>query len=209
MRMDYVRATALAVAIGQAFALLMGLWGFATGNWLLVLIAIFVWLGAGQEGREVEAKGVLRGVTVGQAMTSSFQPLTPEEPLASAVELTLTTAQTDFPIVTAGGRVVGLLTHGDLLRGLRAGQETAPVERLMRTPVPVAAPAEPLYEAQERMAAASLPALPVVDPAGRLVGLLTAAGVNEAYRVFSASPRLATRQGSQRESKQSPTPVAP
>jgi Zn-dependent protease/CBS domain-containing protein len=208
MRIDYVRATALAVTIGQAFAMVLGLWGFATGNWFLVLIAIFVWLGASQEGRDVETKGVLREVSVADAMTREFHTLRPDEPLATAVELTLSTAQTDFLVVTSESRLVGLLTHADVLRALRSGQEEAPVERIMRAPVPTTTPTEPLHAAQERMAAAGLPALPVVDPAGYPTALLTASGINEAYRVFSASPRWARQSHRDRTAQHSPTPVA-
>ena len=47
MRTDYVRATELAARIGKGFALLFGIVGlFVTGNPFLVLIALFVWLGA-------------------------------------------------------------------------------------------------------------------------------------------------------------------
>jgi stage IV sporulation protein FB len=66
-RMDYARATALAVTIGQGLAWLMGLWGFLGGGFFLVLVAIFVYTGAGQEGRMVMVRSVLGELKVGQA----------------------------------------------------------------------------------------------------------------------------------------------
>lgn len=55
-QLDYGRATAIAVTIGQTLAGLAGLWGFLDGDFFLILIAIFVYMGAGQEGALVRQK---------------------------------------------------------------------------------------------------------------------------------------------------------
>ena len=194
MRMDYVRATRIAVAVGQGMALLLGLWGFATGGLGLIFIAIFVWLGAGQEGQQVEIKGVLRETTVAQAMTRQPLALAPDDSLAQAADLLLRTSQTAFPVLARGdGRLVGLLTEDDLLKGLRAHPATAPLREAMRTDVPTTAPGEPLFEALQRMAASRARAMAALDANGSLVGLLTAEGVNEAYRLLAISPTITQR----------------
>lgn len=192
--LDYARATATAVTVGQGLALLLGLWGFASGSFTLVLIAVFVWIGAGQEGQQVEVKSVLREMTVGQAMTRRPETLSAGDSLGRAVELTLNTAQAEFP-VASNGVLVGFLTEVDLLKGLRAQGTMALVGEVMRREHPAATPEEPLYRVQQRMAEARVQALPVVEGGGRLVGLLTAADVNEAYRLLSASPRRAAAAG--------------
>lgn len=189
MAMDHTRATALAVSIGQGLALLLGLLGFLGGNYFLVLIAIFIWMGAGAEGKQVEVKSVLREIRVGQAMTHQPQTLLPDDPLGRAVELTLSTAQADFPVIR-DGQLVGLLTQGDLLQGLQAPGETPPVSQVMRTQYLTARPDDPLFQAQQAMAGARVSALPVVDETGRLVGSLSITDVSEAYRLLSASPNL-------------------
>ena len=88
------------MAIGQGLALLLGLVGFVGGNYFLILIAIFVWFGASQEGEQVALRRVLGGATVGQAMIRRPQVLAATDPLGHAVELTLSTAQADFPSST-------------------------------------------------------------------------------------------------------------
>jgi CBS domain-containing protein len=194
MRMDYVRATRIAVAVGQGLALLFGLVGFTTGSLGLILIAIFVWLGGGQEGQQVEIKGVLRETTVAQAMTQQPLVLAPDDSLAQAADLLLTTSQTAFPILArADGRLVGLLSEAELLKGLRAHPATAPLREAMRTDVPTTTPAEPLYAALQRMSTSGARAMAALDPSGNLVGLLTAEGVNEAYRLLAVSPTIAQR----------------
>lgn len=195
-RLDYHRATRIAVAVGQGLALLLGLWGFTSGSYSLILIAIFVWLGAGQEGKQVEVKSVLQEMTVGQAMTREPRTVQLNDTLGQAVELTLSTAQADFPVVeSAHGRPLGLLTEADLLKGLRAQGPATPVSQAMHTDFPRATPDEPLHQVQQRLATDRVRAMPVVDKTGHLVGLLTEADINEAYRLLSASPKLAAASG--------------
>jgi Zn-dependent protease/predicted transcriptional regulator len=195
MRLDYPKATSIAVTIGQGLALLLGLYGFMSGSFTLVLIAVFVWMGAGQEGKQVEVKSVLREMKVGQAMTRQPQILSADDSLARAVELTLTTSQADFPVMEReSGRLVGLLTEGDLLKGLRSHNMEASVGQVMRTRFPTATPSEPIFQAQQQMALGRVRAMPILEGGDRLVGLLTVADINEAYRLLSVSPGLAPAQ---------------
>jgi Zn-dependent protease len=195
MRLDYPKATSSAVTVGQGLALLLGLYGFMSGSFTLVLIAVFVWMGAGQEGKQVEVKSVLREMKVGQAMTRQPQILSADDSLARAVELTLTTSQADFPVMDReSGRLVGLLTEGDLLKGLRSHSMEASVGQVMRTRFPTATPGEPIFQAQQQMALGRVRAMPILEGSDRLVGLLTAADINEAYRLLSVSPGLAPAQ---------------
>src|SRR5215204_3930281 len=188
LRFDYARATAIAVAIGQGLALLLGLVGFLGGNYFLIVIAIFIWFGASQEGEQVALRRMLGGATVGQAMIRRPQVLAATDPLGRAVELTLSTAQADFPVVDAGGRVVGLLTLDDLLRGLR-DQPAATVGEAMRCQFPVARPEELVAAAQGQLDEGRVRALPVVQSDGRLAGLLTAADIGEALRLLPVRPQ--------------------
>jgi stage IV sporulation protein FB len=187
LRLDYARATAIAVAIGQGLALLLGLVGFVGGNYFLIVIAIFVWFGASQEGEQVALRQILGGATVGQAMIRRPQVLAAADPLGHAVELTLSTTQADFPVVDAGGRVVGLLTLDDLLRGLR-DQPEATVGEAMRRQFAVTRPEESVAAAQGQLDEGRVRALPVVQSDGRLAGLITATDISEAFRLLAARP---------------------
>ena len=60
LRMDYVRATEVAVRVGRGFALLFGIVGLFY-NPFLVLIALFVWTGAGGEAAEARRHSSLEG----------------------------------------------------------------------------------------------------------------------------------------------------
>ena len=190
-KMDHAKATRIASQVGQGFALLMGLWGFMSGSWTLVIIAIFVWIGAGQENQGVQTKHILGEATVGQAMTHSPHALKVNDSLSKAVELTLSTSQADFPVLEwESNRVAGLLTQTDLLRGLQSQGAGAAVRELMQTRITFANPDEPLHAAQQKMLAGRTRAVPVVNSEGELLGLLTTGEINEAYRLMAVSDKL-------------------
>jgi Zn-dependent protease/CBS domain-containing protein len=189
LRLDYRRATRIAVFVGQGLAFVFGLAGFLSGDYFLVLIAIFVWFGASAEGQYVAAGHVVAGPTVGQAMIRQPQVLAPTDPLSRAVELTLSTAQADFPVIEPDGRIIGLLTLDDLLRGLR-DQPTAAVGAVMRREFPVTRSEEPVSAVQGQLSKGRVRALPVLRPDGSLAGLLTAADIGEALRLIAARPQL-------------------
>ncbi len=191
-KMDHAKATKIAAQVGQGLALLMGLWGFMSGSWTLVFIAIFVWMGAGQENQGAQVKHTLGETTVGQAMTRSPHALRVNDSLSKAVELTLSTSQADFPVLEWGSkRVAGLLSEIDLLRGLQSLGAGAAAREVMRTQIAFASPDEPLHTAQKKMLLGRTRALPVLNPDGELLGLLTADDINEAYRLMAVSPKLA------------------
>ncbi len=191
-KMNHAKATQIAAQIGQGLALLMGLWGFMSGSWTLVLIAIFVWMGAGQESQGAQVKHTLGETTVGQAMTRSPHVLRVNDSLSKAVELTLTTSQSDFPVLEWGSnRVAGFISELDLLRGLQSLGANAAAREVMRTRIAFASPDEPLHAAQQKMLTSRTRALPVLNGGGELIGLLTADDINEAYRLMAVSPKPA------------------
>jgi Zn-dependent protease len=77
IRIEYTRATHIAANIGQAMALLFGFLGFFTNPFLL-FVALFVWIGAGQEASMTQLKSALGGIPIGRAMVTDYRTLSPE-----------------------------------------------------------------------------------------------------------------------------------
>ncbi len=184
LRMDYVRATQIAAAIGQAAALAFGMWGLWAGNALLVFIALFVWLGAAGEASMVQMRSALAGIPVREAMVTHLRTLSPEETLAHAVEHVMDGFQQDFPVL-AHGQVVGILTRSDLVTALsRQGPQT-PVAAVMRREFDLADPLEMLQAVLPRMHRGANRSLPVLHK-GQLVGLLTPDHLSEVLMIRQA-----------------------
>lgn len=195
-RVGNAKATNWAAKIGQGLAFLLGLFGFMSGSWTLLFIAIFVWMGAGQENQNVQVKHTLGEATVSQAMTRAPLALWTNDPLSKAVEYTLSSSQSDFPVLDwDSNRVVGLLTEKDLVRELQTKNGRGLVRDAMQTKFASASPSDLLHASQQAMLKGRTSVLPVVGEGGDLVGFLTMEDINEAYRFLSAVPTLAFEAG--------------
>jgi Zn-dependent protease len=183
IRMNYLRATKIAAGIGQATALLFGLLGLFV-NPFLVLIALFVWMGAAQEASIAQMRAALGQLRVGQVMTTEFRTLSPREPLSEAARKALAGYQRDFPVLE-DGRVVGVLTQESLLSGLTAGGLDASVSEAMQTSFETADPSDMVEPVLARLQASNCRALPVVRE-GRLAGMLTLDGIGEFLTIEAA-----------------------
>ena len=183
MRLDYVKATRIAATVGQALALGFGFLGLFSNPFLL-FIALFVWIGAGQEASMVEMKRALGGIPVHQVMITDYRSLEPSDTLERAVELTLATSQKDFPVVV-DGRVEGLLTQNELLRALDERGRGVPVREAMLTDFETAEVAEMTTTVFRRLRERAGRTLPVVAN-GRLAGLVTIDNVGEFLSIQAA-----------------------
>jgi Zn-dependent protease len=175
--MPYSRATALAVRVGQGLAWMLGLLGLFTRDVLLILVALFVYTGATQEGRLVQMKTALAGLRVRQAYSHSPRVVHPEEPLGHADE----------------GRLVGVLTRTGVLQGLKEYGPQVPIRDVMQRRFLIASPEDDLFDVQQRMSEVGAEVVPVVD-AGTFLGLLTRQDLEEAYRLVTAYPALLPRR---------------
>jgi stage IV sporulation protein FB len=184
-RVGLVRGTRVAATLGQGFAVIGGLWALMTGQPLLVLIALFVFLGAGSEAAAVETRIAGEGLHVSEMMVREFRTVPVYATLSQAVELLLAGEQREFPVVDNLGRTEGLLTRDNLVRGLSQRGPGSTVAESMTAGVPSVAPTLPFYEALERLRASGLPALPV-EEAGKLVGLLTRDNITDLLLVRRA-----------------------
>lgn len=175
-RMDRVRATEAAARLGRGLALLLGFVGLLV-NPMLVLIALFVWMGAGQEASATKMKATLEGVPVRRAMITDFHTLSPRDRLSRAAELVIAGFQEDFPVVEAG-RPIGLLSRADLIQGLARGGGNTLVQDAMRREFATAEPSETIESTLERSDDVSDDSILVMSE-GRLVGILTAGNIGE------------------------------
>ena len=191
MRLPYVRATRAAARVGQFLAMLGGFVGFYQQDLSLMLVAAFVFLAAGAEAAAVETRVAGRGVTVSQMMVTDFHTVRVYSTIADAVALLLAGEQREFPVVDNLGRVEGMLTRDHLIRGLTQHGPGAPVSQAMATGVPSVPPHLSFGDALAALRESRLPALPVVDQGGALVGMLTMDNVTDLLLVRRAREGVA------------------
>jgi Zn-dependent protease len=186
-RLGLVRGTRIAATLGQMLAVAGGLYGLMGNRPFLTLIAFFIFLGANAEAQAVETRVAGQGLSVGQMMVTDFRTLPVHATLAQAVELLLSSEQREFPVVDNLGRTEGILTRDNLIKGLSQHGAGSSVAQAMTSDVPNLPPTLGFQEALERLRSSRLPALPVVDGAGALVGLLTQDNINDHLLVRRAA----------------------
>ncbi len=183
-RFDYAQATQWAATLGQLMAFGFGALGFLLGNFWLLFIALFVYLGAQQEAYAVQIRSVLRGVPVRSAMITQFRTLSADDPMERALNELISGYQQDFPVMD-GSRLVGLLTRADLLRALWEGRRHAQVADLMRPIGQAVEDLDMLETTYQRMQESQCSVLPVLR-ANSLVGLITLENIAEWMMIQSA-----------------------
>jgi Zn-dependent protease/predicted transcriptional regulator len=188
MRLSYARATRIASAIGQAFALLFGVMGlFVWHNVMLAFVAMFVFLAAAEERALVETRTSLGGLPVRAVMVTDFRALDAREPLQRAVDYLMAGSQQDFPVLD-GGVPVGVLTRADLVRALQTHGAEVPVGVVVRRSADAIEAGEPLDAAMQRMRERGHSALPVLQQ-GMMIGMITLENVGELLLVRDALQR--------------------
>src|SRR5215207_5051753 len=185
-RMGLLRGTRIAATLGQTFAIIGGLYGITRPEPLLVLVAFFVFLGANAEASAVETRAAGEGLQVSQMMVTEFRTVPVHATLNQAVDLLLSGEQREFPVLDNLGRTEGILTRDNLIRGLSQRGAQSTVAESMTTGVPAVSPTLGFQEALDRLRGSRLPALPVVDLGGALVGLLTLDNITDLLLVRRA-----------------------
>lgn len=188
MRMDDVRATEIAAGIGQTLAFAFGFWSLLNGNVMLLFVAFFIYIGAGQEAAAYRSQKEISGVKVRQVMVTDFRTLKVGDTLREAADVLLETSQQDFP-VEHFGELRGILYRRDLLRGLStAGPDGYVAGAMSREPVVVGPDDDVtmvLYSLQP-----SAQSTAIVMEADHVLGLVTIENVAE----FAAVNRLIRRE---------------
>lgn len=194
LRLPEEEATRIAAGAGQGLAILMGLAALLWGNFILMFVALFVYLGAAHENATARGRILTSGFPVSAAMITDFRALQHGDTIRDAGNLLLTTSQHDFPVMH-GDAVVGLLTHSALVRAMLTEGPEAYVAGAMNREFPRVAPNQPLREVLPIVTAPGACAL-VMDPDNHLLGLVTSENVSEF---------LLLRQVSLAQAKEHPT----
>lgn len=170
------QATRIAARAGRALAIAMGLFGLVSGQFMLIFVALFVYLGASQEAAVVQGQMLTQGIAVRSAMITDFRTLPHGSTVRDAADLLLATSQQDFPVVL-GEQVIGLLDRSALLRGMAVEGPDAYIAGIMQRDFARISPDLDLAQALPVLADAGSCALVMED--GRLLGLLTRENLSE------------------------------
>ncbi len=181
-RLGPVRATDIASTVGQFFALAFFVVGLLSGNFLLALVAVFVFFGASGEQQLVRQREMLRGLAVSDVMGTERRTatVTPYHTFGQVLDAVIHGYQEDFPVVDEDGKLVGMITRNEIMTAAHSPERYSSVRDLMKTEVPTISPEADLFtDGQRILQESGLRALPVMQN-GDLVGMLTTDDIGQA-----------------------------
>lgn len=183
--MPHQRATAIAATVGQGLAILFVMLGLTVPmfRWL-ILIGVFIFIGADGENKWVRQRGVLRELDVDEVMNRDFAALSPFDLLARGLELLYQTGQDSF-LVTDDGRLIGTITREVMVEAANKHGPHLRIADVMNIGAPVVSPQAKLSDVYEEMMSEGHPCFPVMQD-GEVVGLITIENISRYLLVHSS-----------------------
>jgi Zn-dependent protease/predicted transcriptional regulator len=170
-RMPLHRATRIAANVGKGFAIVFGLVGLFFFSPFLILIALFIYIGANMESTAIQYSFLLQDVTVGAMMSSPVTTVPPTLPVSQVIEMMYTSKHLGFPVVDRDS-LVGMITLVDVNRTSPIDREAMQVRDMMtRDPITLP-PTAPVIDALQLMSANKISRIPIVQD-GQIVGIVT------------------------------------
>jgi Zn-dependent protease/predicted transcriptional regulator len=170
-RMPLHRATKIAADVGKGFAIVFGLIGLFFFSPFLILIALFIYIGASMESTAVKYSYLLQDVTVGDMMSSPVTSVSPTLPVSQVITMMYTSKHLGFPVVERD-TLIGMVTLADVNRMASIDREAMQVRDIMtRDPITLP-PTAPVIDALKIMSAHNFGRIPVVHD-GKILGIVT------------------------------------
>ena len=183
-RIDYQRATRIAVGFGHSFAFLFVFIGIISANFILMIIGIFIYIAASQEGLQVDIRTTLRRFRVKDVLPSQFLTVELDTTLSKVLELIFHSHQEDFPVVE-GGKLVGFLARSDVISTIHQFGLDKQVGDIMRREFPTASVLDSLTSVHSRLLEeAHLKAMPVLKD-NQLYSIVTLEDISRVYMIMS------------------------
>ncbi|MEI7857275.1 MAG: CBS domain-containing protein [Methanomicrobiales archaeon] len=170
-RMPLHRATKIAADIGKGFAIIFGIIGLFTFSPFLILIALFIYIGANTESTAVKYSHLLQNVTVGDMMSTPVITVPPTMPLSTVIGMMYTSKHLGFPVVERD-TLVGMITLADVNRTSSIDREAMQVRDIMTKDLITLPPEAPVIDALRIMSAQDFGRIPVVQD-GKILGIVT------------------------------------
>jgi len=203
-KMPYVDATKKAARIGKYIAIGMGVLGIF--NIWLILIALFVYIGASEEEQATTITESLQGITVRQIMSDAVQVVHPDMTVQQLHDVILSTRHKGFPVVDGG--LVGIVTLSDTQRVPREHLPFARVRDIMTREVVTVPPQMEAVRALSLLSERKINRLVVLD-GGKIVGVVTRNDFMHAVDVMLARKRMVWGQGVPPQPPYAPPPSPP
>ena len=179
-RMKFSDATRYAVNLGRILGVIMVIVGFFI-NFLLILVGLFVYIGASEEGEQTILSTKLAGIRVRDVMQSEIGWANPQQTISEALEVMFKNRYHDV-LVEKDGEFQGVITWNELMKISPEQRNTLKVEQMPLKSISIKED-ESILEANKIFIREKIDLIPVVKKEDRseVVGVLTSEAITNAY----------------------------
>jgi Zn-dependent protease/predicted transcriptional regulator len=170
-RMPLHKATQIAADIGKGFAIVFGIIGLFVFSPFLILIALFIYIGANMESTAVKYSHLLQDVTVGDMMSSPVTTVPPNLPVSQIITMMYSSKHLGFPVVERD-TLIGMITLADVNRTSPIDREAMQVRDIMTRDLITLPPAAPVIDALRIMSSHNIGRIPIVQD-DKILGIVT------------------------------------
>ncbi len=181
-KMNYVKATRVAATVGKQLAFVMAILGILILNVFLILIAVFIYIGAEQEYKSILISTLLEGVLVKDIMTKDVKTVSPETSVQETLNIILQKKHMGYP-VKDNENLVGIVTFHDVSK-VPEDLRSSSVKDIMTKELIVSSPTEEVVDALKKLSKNDIGRLPVVED-GKLVGIISKTDVMRSLEVLN------------------------
>lgn len=170
-RMPYVKATQRAAEVGRMFAVVFGILGLFSFNFIMLFVAFFVYVGASEEEKATAISVSLEGIKVRDIMSPDVHTVPQSMTLRALQDLMFREKHRGYPVVEDGA-LQGIVTITDLQKVGDEQRDSVEIGAVMTRKLYLIGPEEEASAAMRMMNGMGVRRLPVMD-AGRLVGIVS------------------------------------
>lgn len=179
LKMPHAKATLIAGNVAKVVAVGMALVGLLSYNWILILLAVFIFTAVKSETQQSVVIDLLKGIRVGDLMTRDVTSAAARMTVGQLSGFMMANHHLSFPVVDEQGRLIG--TVG--VEQMQNVYPDTPVWQVMSTQIESISERAEALEAFMQMGRSGAERLIVLDEAGRIIGIISRTDLMRAIQV--------------------------
>lgn len=171
LRLGRLKATRIAAFVGQFFAVLLFAYSLYQGNWLAILIAVFVFITAANEYRAIRQEALLQKKKVKELVRRSFSRLYMTDTIQEALDICSRGSERYYLVFDEWHQVRAVLDEEELIKRSKEYGTAAKLKDFLKTQFEALLAEDSLRFAQQEMYFNGQQVFPVFEKE-KLLGIL-------------------------------------
>jgi CBS domain-containing protein len=187
----------MAASVGQLVSLGLVLAGILVPNVWLLMMGVFVWIGARMEDQGILLQTDVDAVRMRDVMLVEFTTLSASATLEDALQRSIHSLQDVFPVVR-GSNLVGAVSRQGILEALQLNGNGY-VQGVMTRSFQIAQPDDSLVNTLRRIVSGQGAQLVPVMEGDRIVGIITPQNLSQSMSMLNQKRRMRERDVAEKD----------